>query len=90
MRGRACGAGAGPGWGYLPHLYTNDFWLLGHHLVALNASLADSPAVPLAISYSPASMWRWALQSHQRARAGGGDAIHEALLAALRARPVAG
>ena len=25
-----------------------------------------------------------------RARAGGGDAIHEALLAALRARPVAG
>jgi hypothetical protein len=38
------------------------------------AALAADPSILLAL----------------RARAGGGDAIHEALLAALRARPVAG
>ena len=62
------GASSGAGFGYLPHLYVNDFWLLGHHLVALNASLAAAPHVPLALSYSPGTMWRWALQSQMQSQ----------------------
>ena len=36
--------------------------------MALNESLALSPVVPLALSYSPASMWRWALQSQMQSQ----------------------
>jgi hypothetical protein len=45
---------------YTPHFYANEFWLLGHHLVAVNET---TPVVPLTVSYSPVSMWRWALEA---------------------------
>ena len=54
---RAPGSGA---WGYLPHLYVNEFWLLGHHLHHLNAS---APPLPLEVALSGASMWRWMVEA---------------------------
>jgi hypothetical protein len=45
---------------YTPHFYSNEFWLLSHHLVAVNAS---TPIVPLTVSYSPVAMWRWAIEA---------------------------
>jgi hypothetical protein len=51
---------AGGELGYTPHFYLNDFWLLSHHLVAINASV---PVVPLTVSVSTVAMWRWAIES---------------------------
>jgi hypothetical protein len=48
------------GFSYTPLFYRNDFWLLGHHLIALNESM-ETP-VPLTVTYSPIAMWRWALE----------------------------
>ncbi|RYE82131.1 MAG: hypothetical protein EOO65_05900 [Methanosarcinales archaeon] len=46
---------------YLPLGLVSDFWLMDHQLVELNSSVTS---VPLVISFSPGSMWKWTLQ-HQ-------------------------
>ena len=44
---------------YWPVLYMDDFWLLGDKLIALNETV-DS--VPLSISLSPISQWKFMMQ----------------------------
>jgi hypothetical protein len=48
---------------YAPISLVNDFWLLGHQLVELNASVTE---VPLEITFSLQSMWKWALQAQMQ------------------------
>lgn len=50
--------------GYKPPLYINEFWMQTHHLSGpLNETVR---VVPLTISYSPQSMWKWALQAQMQ------------------------
>jgi hypothetical protein len=48
------------GFGYAPILYVNEFWMREHDLAAVNESVLS---VPLLISYSTQSMWKWAMQT---------------------------
>jgi len=50
---------------YWPVLYMDDFWLLGDRLIALNETV-DS--VPLKISLSPISQWKFMLQTQMQAQ----------------------
>lgn len=45
---------------YLPITLVNDFWLLGHHLVAINDTVHT---VPLTISFGPTGMMKWSLMA---------------------------
>ena len=54
------------GVGYTPLAWVNTFWVLGHHLVALNAS--GPPTVPLTLSYSTGALWKWAMQAQMEAQ----------------------
>eukprot|EP01084_Bolivina_argentea_P164347 285720_1 len=48
---------------YWPVLYMDDFWLLGDKLIALNTSVSE---VPLTISLSPISQWKFMLQNQMQ------------------------
>lgn len=50
--------------GYLPLATVNDFWQLGHELVALNDTVT---VVPLHLSYSMQSSWKLVVQSQMQA-----------------------
>lgn len=57
--------GTSGGFSYTPFFYRNDFWLLNHHLIALNESMATS-VMPLTVKYSPVAMWRWAIEEQMQ------------------------